>query len=262
MSCLEETQPDCRCQYTLLLTNEIVHEQFSEMKDSFNHVPSIHEVDEEETDEEETCDQKSKTPILQDVEQPADLTKSTIDEDSIYNNDSFCSDESDNESEGSNTTSRSLNESHLSFGIATYACNQKDSKSGEERFENIVQKNEIIDSVCYKSSIFEDCSIKIRQIKNREIKRRKNMSFTDEEIRKIEWENQILLRKIMAQQKSKEKMLRESIPPTRISSSAINRKRLQKKIENENILLLQRIQQTKSCVMNNILKPGCRQTIL
>ncbi|KAK1116721.1 hypothetical protein K0M31_018114 [Melipona bicolor] len=236
MSCLEETQPDCRCQYTLMLTNEIVHEQFSEMKDSFNHVPSIHEVDEEETDEEEICDQESKTPILQDVEQPANLTKSTIDEDSIYSNDSFCSDESDNESEGSNTTSRSLNESHLSPGIATYACNQRDSKSGEERFENIVQKNEIIDSVCYKSSIFEDCSVKIRQIKNREIKRRKNMSFTDEEIRKIEWENQILLRKIMTQQKSKEKMLRESIPPTRISSSAINRKRLQKKIENENIV--------------------------
>ena len=232
MSCLEETQPDCKCQYTLMLTNEIVHEQFSEMKDSFNHVPSIHEVDEEETDEEETCDQESKTPILQDIEQPADSTKSTIDEDSIYSNDSFCSDESENESEGTNTTSKSLNESHLSSRIATYACNQKDSKSGEERFENIVQKTEITDSVCYRSSISEDCSVKIRQIKNR----RKNMSFTDEEIRKIEWENQILLRKIMAQQKSKEKILHESIPPTRISSSAINRKRLQKKIENENIV--------------------------
>ncbi|KAF3430352.1 hypothetical protein E2986_00263 [Frieseomelitta varia] len=258
MSCLEETQSDCKCQYTLMLTNEIVHEQFSEMKDSFNHVPSIHEVDEEETDEEETSDQESKTPILQDIEQPADLIKSTIDEDSIYSNDSFCSDESENESDGTNTTSKSLNESHLSSRIAIYACNQKDSKSEEERFENIVQKNEITDSVCYRSSISEDCSVKIRQIKNR----RKNMSFTDEEIRKIEWENQILLRKIMAQQKSKEKILHESIPPTQISSSAINRKRLQKKIENENILLLQRIQQTKSRVMNNILKPGCRQTIL
>lgn len=232
MSCLEETQPDCRCQYTLMLTNEIVHEEFSEMKDGFNHVPSIHEVDEEETDEEETCDQESKTPILQDVEQPTDLIKSTIDQDSIYSNDSFCSDESDNESEGTNTTSRSLNESHLSPGIITYVCNQKDSKNGEKRFENIVQKNEMTDSVGHRSSISEDYSIKIRQIKNR----RKNMSFTDEEIRKIEWENQILLRKIMAQQKSKEKILHENIPPTRISSSAINRKRLQKKIESENIV--------------------------
>ncbi|CAD1472097.1 unnamed protein product, partial [Heterotrigona itama] len=232
MSCLEETQSDCRCRYTLTLTSEIVHEQFSEMKDSFNRVPGIHEVDEEETDEEETCDQESKTRILQDVEQPADSIKSTVDEDSIYSNDSFCSDESDDESERTDTTSRSLvNESRLSPGIATCACNQKDGKRGEERFEDIVQRNEITDSACYRSSISEDYSVKIRQTKNR----RKNMSFTDEEIRKIEWENQILLRKIMAQQKSKEKILRENIRPTRISSSAINRKRLQKKIENENI---------------------------
>lgn len=64
------------------------------------------------------------------------------------------------------------------------------------------------------------------------------MSFTDEEIRKIEWENQILLRKIMAQQKPKEKVFYENIPPSRISSSAINRKKLQKKIENENIVCI------------------------
>ena len=119
MSCLEESQADCRCLYTLTLTDAIIHEQFSEMKDSFNHVPSIHEVDEEETDEENTCDQESKTP--KDVEQSTDLVKDTIDEDSIYSNDSFCSDESGDESEGTNVTSRSLNESHHSPEITN--CN-------------------------------------------------------------------------------------------------------------------------------------------
>ncbi|XP_003396127.1 uncharacterized protein LOC100650361 [Bombus terrestris] len=257
MSCLEESQADCRCLYTLTLTDAIIHEQFSEMKDSFNHVPSIHEVDEEETDEENTCDQESKTP--KDVEQSTDLVKDTIDEDSIYSNDSFCSDESGDESEGTNVTSRSLNESHHSPEITNCTSNQKDSKSEkEEGSENIIQNNEVTNLISCRSSISEANSIGIKQVRNR----RRNMSFTDDEIRKIEWENQILLRKIMAQQRPKEKILHENVPLTRISSSAINRKKLQKKIENENILLLQRIQQTKSRVMNNTTKPGCRQTIL
>ncbi|KAG6796558.1 cilia- and flagella-associated protein 97 [Apis mellifera caucasica] len=260
MSCLKDTQPDCRCQYTLTLTDEIVHEQFSEMKDSFNHVPSIHEVDEEETDEENACDLELKTP--KDIELAADQLKDTadtIDEDSIYSNDSFCSDESCDESEETNGTLRSLNDSHFSPHpqISTRKFSHEEIKNEQEKSENITQNNEIINSIG-RSSISEDNSIGIKQVKNK----RKNMSFTDEEIRKIEWENQILLRKIMAQQKPKEKVFYENIPPSRISSSAINRKKLQKKIENENILLLQRIQQTKSRVMNNMTKPGCRQTIL
>ncbi|XP_076302439.1 LOW QUALITY PROTEIN: uncharacterized protein LOC143220722 [Lasioglossum baleicum] len=256
MSCLEDTQSNCRCQYTFTLTDEIVQEQISEMKDSFNHVPSIHEVDEEETDEEHTYDQELKTP--KDIEHTENIIKDTADEDSVYSNDSFCSDESCDESEGTNVTSRSINDSHFSPQITNCKYNQEENKNEEEKSENIIQNNEITNSVGCKGSLSEDDSIGIKQIKNR----RKNMSFTDEELRKIEWENQLLLKKIMAQQKPKEKILHENVQLSRMSSSAINRKKLQKKIENENILLLQRIQQTKSRVMNNMTKPGCRQTIL
>ncbi|KOC66325.1 UPF0501 protein KIAA1430 like protein [Habropoda laboriosa] len=256
MSDLEDIQPNCECQYTLTLTNEIVQEHFSEMKDSFNHVPSIHEVDEEETDEEHTVDQEPGIP--NEIEQNTDLTKDTVDEDSIYSNDSFCSDESCNESEESNVTSRSLDNSHFSRSVTTRKNNQNDSRREQERSENATYDNEIVNSIRCKSATSEDNYIGIKQIKNR----RRNMSFTDEELRKIEWENQILLRKIMAQQRPKEKLLYENVPPPRISSSAINRRKLQKKIENENIMLLQRIQQTKSRVMNTVTKPGCRQTIL
>ncbi|EFN79669.1 hypothetical protein EAI_13777, partial [Harpegnathos saltator] len=63
-----------------------------------------------------------------------------------------------------------------------------------------------------------------------------NMSFTDEEMRKIERENQLLLRKIMAQQKPQHKVSEERIVQTRISSSAINRRKLQKKIDDDNMV--------------------------
>lgn len=92
--------------------------------------------------------------------------------------------------------------------------------------------------------------------------RRWNMSFTDEEMRKIERENELLLRKIMAQQKPRHKILGEGVVQSKISSSAVNRKKLQKKIENDNMLLLRRIQQAKPCVFANASKVGCRLTFL
>ncbi|CAK9824963.1 Cilia- and flagella-associated protein 97 [Anthophora retusa] len=254
MSGLQNIQSNCGCQYTLTLTNEIVQERFSETKDSFNHVPSIHEVDEEETDEEQTVDQESEAP--NEIEQTTDLTKDIVDEDSSYSNDSFCSDvDSCNESEESKDTSRSLDDSHFSHSATTRKSNDPEQENCENAAACI---NETANSVRGKSAMSEDSYTDIKQMKNR----RRNMSFTDEELRKIEWENQILLRKIMAQQRPKEKLLHDNVPPPRVSSSAINRKKLQKRIENENIMLLQRIQQTKSRVMNTTTKPGYRQTIL
>ncbi|XP_017893018.1 cilia- and flagella-associated protein 97-like [Ceratina calcarata] len=252
MSCSEDIQPDCKCQLTLTLSNNIIREEFPEMRDSFNHVPSIHEVDEEETDEEYTYDQEGKNSDRTETEQTVALTKDTVDEDTIYSNDSFCSDESCDESEGTNASSRSLDDSHFSPQITNRQCIEESSKNEEKKCENAILENNITHS-----AQSED-EIEIRQIRNR----RRNMSFTDDELRKIEWENQILLKKIMAQQRPKERILHENVPPTRISSSAINRKKLQKKIENENILLLQRIQRAKSRVVNKMTKPGGRQTIL
>ena len=66
--------------------------------------------------------------------------------------------------------------------------------------------------------------------------RRRNMSFTNEEMRKIERENQYLLKKIMSYQKPKNKPMRVQSVHPKVSSSAINRKKLQKKIEEDNMV--------------------------
>lgn len=64
--------------------------------------------------------------------------------------------------------------------------------------------------------------------------RRKNMSFTNTETMKIERDNQLLLRKIMEHQKnSKSVLIQTNLRP---SSSGINRSKLQKKIEQENLV--------------------------
>nr|XP_031846991.1 cilia- and flagella-associated protein 97-like [Nomia melanderi] len=250
-------ETNCECQYTLMVMNEIVQGQLSETKDNFNYVPSIHEVDEEDTDEEYVYDQDSTTP--NEVQQDLDLTKTTTDDDSIYSNESFCSDES----EETNNTSRTLIDSNYTPKITGRDCEEEEeeeeeeNEEDEEKCDSTIPDRENINSLCCRSSA-SDKTVAFKTVKCR----RKNMSFTDEELRKIEWENQILLRKIMAQQKPKEKILYENVPQPRISSSAINRKKLQKKIESENILLLQRLQQTKSRLMHTTKKPGCRQTIL
>jgi hypothetical protein len=63
---------------------------------------------------------------------------------------------------------------------------------------------------------------------------RKNMSFSNNEIMKIERDNEFLLRKIMSQQSPQK--IRTPVLQTKLCSSAINRKRLQKRIEEDNIV--------------------------
>lgn len=210
-----------------MVMNEIVQGQFSETKDNFNYVPSIHEVDEEDTDEEYVYDQDPTTP--NEVQQDLDLTKNTTDDDSIYSNESFCSDES----EETNNTSRTLIDSNYTSKITDRDCEGEEEEENEEKCDSTIPDRENIHSLCCRSSA-SDGTVAFKTVKCR----RKNMSFTDEELRKIEWENQLLLRKIMAQQKPKEKILCENVPQPRISSSAINRKKLQKKIESENIVCI------------------------
>ncbi|XP_076231612.1 uncharacterized protein LOC143177534 isoform X2 [Calliopsis andreniformis] len=241
-SYLKSMEANCECQYTVTLTDEVVQKRFSETKDNFNFVPSIHEVYEEESDEESVCDQETR--VSKDSKQNINATEDVAADDSLYGNESFCSDESYDESEDTNIRSKSFDDSHFSHEITSCKCNKEGNTDEGERLRDTVENHESINSVRCKSSTSEDKFGALKQIKSK----RKNMSFTDEEIRKIEWENQLLLKKIMAQQKPKDKLLRNNISQPQISSSAINRKKLQKKIENENILLLQRIQQTKSRV--------------
>ncbi|GIY52319.1 hypothetical protein CDAR_207831 [Caerostris darwini] len=72
---------------------------------------------------------------------------------------------------------------------------------------------------------------------------RKNFSFSNEKVRKIDNDNQVLLKKIMAQQ-NRVKSHNVSAAPIR-SSSAVNRHRHQRQIEMENLALLKRLESTK-----------------
>ncbi|XP_015119279.1 uncharacterized protein LOC107042653 [Diachasma alloeum] len=77
--------------------------------------------------------------------------------------------------------------------------------------------------------------------------RRKNMSFSNMEMMKIERENQYLLRKIMAQQRQKKSGgFSTTAVPVRLASSAINRKKMQRRIDEDNITILRKIQGAKS----------------
>lgn len=70
--------------------------------------------------------------------------------------------------------------------------------------------------------------------------RRKNMTFTNEQLRKIERENEILLKKIMSYTKPKPKqslLINNNTPPPRIkASAAVNRMRKQQQINHDNFV--------------------------
>ncbi|KAJ8878682.1 hypothetical protein PR048_019267 [Dryococelus australis] len=64
---------------------------------------------------------------------------------------------------------------------------------------------------------------------------RLNMTFTNEEIRKIEWENGRLLKKIQSNKKPHLKPGTAVASQPRLASSAINRRRMQQRIEYDNL---------------------------
>ncbi|XP_035724533.1 cilia- and flagella-associated protein 97-like [Vespa mandarinia] len=266
MSNLQDVKTNYLCQCTLSITDEIVSKQISETKDNFNNVPSIHEVDENDDDDDD--DDNCETNIinstnLQDIEDhetEKDKEKNTLEDEFAYTNESFCSDDSCDESE--ETTSQ-----YLISGSCSLFVND-DKYKENEKLENVNDKEkEIFYNRESKESINVEKNGRIWHNNEKNIEfgktkiRRKNMSFTDEEVRKIEHENELLLRKIMAQHQPRDKVFKGNILP-KMSSSAINRKRLQKKIEGDNMILLRRIQQAKPCVIPKSTAPGYRMTFI
>lgn len=75
-------------------------------------------------------------------------------------------------------------------------------------------------------------------------KGRKNMSFSNEEVQRIDRENQRLLKRILAQQ-NRPRPKFDARTPSRLAPSAINRQRQQRQIEVENLALLKRIESAK-----------------
>lgn len=79
--------------------------------------------------------------------------------------------------------------------------------------------------------------------------RRKNMTFTNEQLRKIDRENEILLKKIMSYTKPRPKQiaLATNTTPVQIkSSAAVNRTKQQRQINHDNYILLKKIHNAKS----------------
>lgn len=231
-------------------------------RDSFDNAPpNIHEIDEEESETEETTILEQPNPSAPDEEDDDHVAQETkddaSDDESAYTGESFCSDESGDESEVTNVASESPNPSSLlrvpDLLQRSQSSKEPDADVGESRWKD---ESYSMSDESSRSAATADRLPRPRRC------RRWNMSFTDEEMRRIERENELLLRKIMAQQKPRHRILGERTVQPRISSSAINRKKLQKRIEDDNMLLLRRIQQAKPCVFANASKMGCRLTFL
>ncbi|KAI4490345.1 hypothetical protein M0802_010722 [Mischocyttarus mexicanus] len=264
MSNLKEIETNYLCQCTVSITDEIPPKQISNTKENFNNVLNIHEIDEDDDDDDCQDDIINSNNLNYNEEDHAtikDKEKNSLDDEYAYTNESFYSDDSCDESE--ETASQYLVSGSCSLYIDDNKCNNNG------KLENLNDKNEeeIInynDESEGSISVERNEGIRHGSEKTLEFVRRtkrKNMSFTDDEIRKIEHENELLLRKIMAQHQPRDKVLRKGVLP-KTSSSAINRKRLQKKIEGDNMVLLRRIQQAKPCVISKSTTPGFRMTFI
>lgn len=211
--------------------HQYVGEDTFETKTNCSNTFNIHEIDEEDSETEATVTiEQSNSPASDEEDKIALETKKTSDDESAYVGESFDSDESCDESDITNVTSRSLNSSLFHLTDPQYSQsseNQDDVEVDELRWKD--------DESCQVSDEPPRAATADRLIKSRRC-RRWNMSFTDEEMRRIERENELLLRKIMAQQKPRHKILGERTVQPRISSSAINRRKLQKKIDDDNLV--------------------------
>lgn len=221
MANLDETKTVCECRCT---------SQDKSVKGSFSNVLNIHEIDEEESETEETTilEQSNPSAPNEEDDQVTQETKEASDEESVYSGESFCSDESCDESEVTNVASGSLNPSLLPRTVDL----QRSQNSKE--LDADVSESRWRDESCSMSDEPSRIATADRPTRPR---RRWNMSFTDEEMRRIERENELLLRKIMEQQKPRHRILGERSVPPRTSSSAINRKKLQKRIDDDNMVI-------------------------
>ncbi|XP_012279934.1 cilia- and flagella-associated protein 97-like [Orussus abietinus] len=192
--------------------------------------------------------------------------KDAIDEESDYDTESFCSDDSFKESEVTNVTPRS-SLSNCSSLLPTFGSGRttRDASIGlrcmaHDRHSHSFDDDD--DDICLLENDMKylrtcDSRLDQRRMQNG----RKNMSFTNAQMREIERENQILLRKIMSYQKPINKPVKIKAAQPRASSSEINRRRLQKKIEEGNMMLLRKIQGAKSWALPKNTS-GCRPTML
>lgn len=150
---------------------------------------------------------------------------------------SFCSDISDEDeikSAGVNYPTSTCENPKFQFSNSKICENKKDPGYTNEKFNTTSKIND-------SSFVLEDRmkSLSLNEVRSiRSLQQtqsfRKNMSFTNDEVMKIERDNEFLLRRIMAQQKPQ----KPKYPPIqrKVSSSEINRKKLQKRIDEDNMV--------------------------
>ncbi|KAK6626323.1 hypothetical protein RUM43_006634 [Polyplax serrata] len=112
----------------------------------------------------------------------------------------------------------------------------EEMKYMQDTFEDLDLDEETSD---FASSIISGLSEERRAKCNR-----RNMTFTNEQLREIERVNLILLKKIMNRRKPRAKPQCQPTAPRR-TSAAINRSRMEEKIERENKILLKKLQSAK-----------------
>lgn len=77
---------------------------------------------------------------------------------------------------------------------------------------------------------------------------RKNYSFTNEEVRQIDRENQRLLKELSRQSakpRSTTALKKSAVPPPKLYHTALNRQKEQQRIERENLAFLKRLEAVK-----------------
>ena len=127
-------------------------------------------------------------------------------------------------------TPRSLLSASSSFPFNSKGRTESDSNTKFQNDEN--EMNELTDDLRYLSM---DYLGRMNSSHQRFSSKKRNMTFTKEELTKIERDNQILLRRIMKFQRPQNKARTQNVQ-TRLSSSAINRMKVQKKIEEDNMV--------------------------
>ena len=101
---------------------------------------------------------------------------------------------------------------------------------------NTVNSNKNIDeSLCQLQNRMKFMKLNETGLNKRNL--RKNMSFSNEEILKIDRDNEFLLRRIMLQQRPNSKKYNSQTEKSKLSSSAINRRRFQQKVQEENMVI-------------------------
>ncbi|KAM4809355.1 cilia- and flagella-associated protein 97 [Rhinophrynus dorsalis] len=134
---------------------------------------------------------------------------------------------------------------NVSQEIYDHDCGQK---SNQKALQDAVDLNQLLKAFMH----LDKKEQRNLEVEPPVIRNKKNYSFTNEEVRHIDRENQRLLRELSRQAaKPRSKTLAPKKPstnPTRLYHSALNRQKEQQRIERENLAFLKRLESVKPTV--------------